>query len=233
MGLFVSPPPFDLYQYPNRVDLSVNNARVNECYSATPMLKCNTGGNVVNGYNGGGLGNKSILGFDVLDGLGLASLISLSWTYTNLSPYIPNFWTKPYANLIIDLLGTDVTYRVGVIDPQVLALGMGAETSNPDGSKTWTWNAAANAMLIVGSQFAPPIPVSFGLPAGTYPAASFTIANILTAYPLAKFRRRSSLDGGLPKTTVTPAFMLVEGDSGNNTNINMLLGDVLVNGGNV
>lgn len=241
MGLKLSTPGFDLFAYPNRVDLSVNNARVNEAYSATPTLKCATSGNVVGGFNGGGLGNKSILGFDVLDGMGLATLSSLTWTYTNLSPYIPNFWTKPYANLVLQLNPLVATYNIAVIDPQVLGLAMGGETSNPDGSKTWTWLAPTDAMLIVGSpvsfpiQIAPPVPpppvISFG--AGAYPAASYTIASLLAAYPGAIFKKVSTLDGGLPKTTVTPAFMLVEGDSGNNTNINMLLGDVLLNGVNI
>jgi len=242
MGLYVSPPPFNLYEYPNRVDLSVNNARVNECYSATPMLKCNTGGNVVNGYNGGGLGNKAILGFDVLENQGLANLISISWTYTNMSQYIPIFWTKPYANLILQLNPLVPTYNVAVIDPQIAALlSPGSEVTNLDGSKTWTWLAASNALLIVGSPasfpaqvlpLVPPPPViSFG--AGAYPAASYTIASLLASYPGAVFKKASSLDGGLPKTTVTPAFMLVEGDSANNTNINMLLGDVIMNGINI
>ena len=233
MGLYVSPEAGDnLFTYPNRVDLSVNNGRVTEVNSPNPVLHCATGGNVAGGYNGGGVGNKAILGLDVLDGLGLASLVSLSWTYTNLTPYIPVFWPNPYANLIIDLLGTDVTYKVGVIDPQIApALSPGSSVVNPDGSTTWTWLAASNAMLLVGSPFVPVIPITHG--AGAYPAASYSIADILSAYPAAKFRRRSSLDGGLPKTTVTPAFMIVEGDSGNNVNITMRMGDILVNGANV
>jgi hypothetical protein len=206
------------------------------------MLKCNTGASPAGGFNGGGLGNKSILGFDVLDGVSIGTALSLSWTYTNLSPYIPNFWTKPYANLVLQLNPLSAIYNLAVIDPQVLALGMGAEVSNPDGSKTWNWSSAlGNAVLIVGSPasfpaqavpLVPPPPViSFG--AGAYPAASYTLASLFASYPGAVFKKVSSLDGGLPKTTVTPAFMLVEGDSGNNTNINMLLGDVLVNGVNV
>jgi hypothetical protein len=238
MGLHVECPPFNMYEYPNRVDLSVNNAIVDNPFSESPFMHTWTGGNAVNGFNGGGLGSKSILGFDVGNGLPLGSLLDLQWTSTDFTPYITQPWPIPFGNLVIDLLGTNLLYVLAIIDPQSNpGLMPGSGVLNLDGSTTWSWNSILNAMLIVGSDVVSPskpilIPPSFTVGAG-FLNNSFTIAQILSIYPAAVLRRANNLDGGMPRIITTPAFMLVEGDSGSNRNINIKLGDVLFNGVNV
>lgn len=239
MGLEVTQPyqtgGSNLFQFPNRVDLSVNTAWVMDPYSPNPMLHTGTGGNAVNGFNGAGVGNKSILGFDVGNGLPLGALANIDWNYQDLSPYIVQPWPKPFANLIIDLLGTNLLYVLAIIDPQANpALIMGTNTVNMDGTSTWAWNGATDAMLIVGSDVVSPAKPILLPPTHTVGVGflnnSFSIATILATYPAATLRRASSLDGGMPRATVTPAFMLVEGDSANNRNINVRLGPVHFNG---
>lgn len=244
MGQIISNPgggSADLFVFNNRADHSVNHADIQNPFSDTPVMRTRTGVSSAGGFNGAGLGNKAILGFDTGDGLPLGSLATISWTTTNMTPFITSPWPIPYFNFVIDLLGTDIIgngFNIGVIDPQAGAgLFPGSSVLNPDGSTTWNWSAAlSNNIQIVNSTVVSPknpvnIPPSNIIGPGTpWQNRSFTIAQVLLTYPAAVLRRRSSLDGGMPKTTVTTPFMIGVGDSGYNAEITQKIGPVLING---
>ena len=227
------------FMFPNRLDLSVNNARVSSPYSNRPVLQTSTGTNAAGAYNGGGVGNKSILGFKGLSGVPLASIVSIvfDWMPLSITPPAPLLF---YANLIVDL-GGGAGIRVFVIDtdPAVVGpLNTGVVTSPAPGVLRMTHTPAVNFVQIVNA-FGPvppaiapvPVPVAAGAPAGPWQASSFSYASILAAYPGATLIDASSGDGGLPKApTVTPALMLLQGDSSNLQMRASAMVQMLVNG---
>jgi hypothetical protein len=225
----------DPFEFPARGDFSVNSARVEGAWSAEPVLHSQTHGPLAGGgYNGGGTGSKSILGVDVGDGLPLASLVSLSWTWLNLVPYVVSPFSV-YANLIVDLFGDGTVYKIFVIDPgSVPALNNGTTIVNGDGSRTTSIVFASEWVLVVldvpGYPPGVPVPAVNLNPVGSWLNRSYRVADIAAAYPLAVLRRASSLDGGLPIATVTPALLVCVGDSGNNRVHAMKVTDITFNG---
>jgi len=224
----------------SRVDCSVNAAYVESPYSRTPVLHTRSSGQVAGGYNGGGVGNKSILGFRVGNGLPLGQLQRIEYTWLDLNPAMSGFAT--YANLIIDVNGDGSAYKIAVIDPASLpGLNNGTTVTNPDGSHTTTWLGASNNVLLVNGLLNPPLPpggpgfvpptVPGGPLPGGWPSNSYSIAAILAAYPNAKLAEASSGDGGLPRApNTTPAFLLATGDSNNQVIRAFLLSNVKFNG---
>ena len=215
------------FAFPGRVDCSVNNARVAELYSAAPVLHTQPSVNAAGAYNGGGVGNKSIIGYRVGNLLPLGSLVSLAWTWRDLNVATPSVPASCYANLILDVNGNGTAYKIGVVDPSSLAvLDQGTTIALPDATFTHTWLAASNNLLIVngldvpplppgGPGFVPPTVPGAPLPAG-WTSNSYSVAAILAAYPACRLAEASSLDGGLPKApNTTPAFLLIAGDSTN------------------
>lgn len=214
--------------FPDRVDCSVNSAHVESLYGKAPVLHAQPGGNVAGGFNGGGLGNKCILGFRVGNLLPLGSLSGFKYTWRDLNPATPGIAT--YVNLVLDVNGNGSAYKIAVVDPaSPPGLGNGTTVTNPDGTKTTTFDAATMNLLIVlglpvpplppgGPGFVPPTVPGAPLPGG-WPSNSWSIAAILAAYPACRLAEASSLDGGLPKApNTTPAFMIITADS-----INMLV----------
>jgi len=197
-----------------RVDCSVNSARVEQPYSATPFLHCQNGGNAAGGFNGGGVGNKSILGFDVGDGEALGVWTGVEWTWLDLAAATPGIGV--YANLIVDQNGNGTLYKVFVIDPASgVALNNGTTVTNGDGSKTTTFDPSTEYVLVVNDIVGVVPAVDLGGP--FWGNRSYRVSDILATYPLAKFKYAASADGGLPKTpTKTPAYLLMTGDSTNN-----------------
>lgn len=209
----------DLFEFLDRGDFSVNKARVENAWSARPVLHTQTGVNTAGGFNGGGLGNKAILGVDVGNGLPLASLLSLSYTWRPLVPYVATPF-QPFVNLVVELgAPAPAGYKILVIDPaSVPALNTHTTINNGDGTFTTSWAESSNLIQVVNDTPAfppgtPPPVVNIG---ASWVNRSYSLAAIAAAYPLAALRRVSSLDGGLPVATITPAMMLVGGDSGNN-----------------
>ena len=209
----------DLFAHLGRADCSVNSACVENAWSDKPVLKTQTAGNVAGGFNGGGIGCKAILGVVAGVDLPLASLLSLSYTWRPLVPFNPTPF-KPYANLIVELgAPAPAGYKILVIDPSTVpALNTHTTVANGDGTFTTSWDAGANLIQVVNDTPAyppgtPPPVVDLG---GTWLNRSYSLAQIAADYPLAALRQVSSLDGGLPKTTVTPPFLIVGGDSSNN-----------------
>lgn len=214
------------FTFPDRVDCSVNNARVENLYSTMPFLHCQTGGNVAGGYNGGGVGNKSILGIRAGDNLALGSLVNLAYTWLDLAPAIVGLVT--YCNLIVDINGDGSVYKVFVVDPTgAPALNTNTTVTNGDGSKTTTFAAASNYVLVV-DDLAGVIPI-VNLGVG-WQNHAYDIADILVVYPAAQLKEASSLDTGLPSLMVTPAFLLITGDSTSNKIRTYRLSNISFNG---
>ena len=140
----------------SRVDLSVNDAYVEGPYTRTPILHAQPGGNVLGGFNGGGLGSKSILGFRTvlgqpISGMPLSQLKTLQYTWRDLSPptsVVP--FTDAYVNFVVDMLGNGTQYNIFVIDPQFDAsLVNNTTVVNPDGTSTTTFDAATQCPVII------------------------------------------------------------------------------------
>jgi len=243
-------PPFGggggpAFTFPNRIDCSVNSGSVESPYSDTPVLHAQSGGHVAGGYNGGGVGNKSILGFIVGNFLPLAALTSIVWTWKDLNSPTPGL--NVYANLVCDINGDGSAYKILVVDPSSLPiLNNGTTVTNGDGSKTTTFLAASMNVLVVQGLPVPPLPPGgpgfiapdeppalippYGLPGG-WPGVSYKISTILAAYPAARLAIASSGDGGMPKApNKTPPFMLVTGDSTNQLIRAFRLSNVTFNG---
>jgi hypothetical protein len=217
-----------------RGDFSVNAGRVENAWSDAPVLHTQTKNPGAGGYNGGGQGSKSILGFNVGDGLALSLLLSVAWTWFNLVPYVSTPFGV-YLNLIVDLFGNGTLYKILVVDPSsVPALNNGTTILNVDGSRTTSIDFATEWVLVVNDVpgYPPgiPAPAVNLVPGGSWLNRSYRLADIAAAYPLAVLRRANTLDGGLPLATVTPAMLLCTGDSGNNRVHAMKVTDVLFNG---
>ena len=106
-------------------------------------------------------------------------------------------------------------------------LDTGTTTANPDGTKTFEHVAGTNHFLVVDDLLGVVPDINLGVGWFNH---GYRLADVLAVYPAARLREASSLDGGMPKATVTPAFMLVTGDSKNNRNHAMRLSDVQFNG---
>jgi len=197
-----------------RVDCSVNAARVEQPYSATPFLHCQNGGNAAGGFNGAGVGNKSILGFDVGDGEPLGVWTGIEWTWLDLAASTPGLGV--YANLIVDQNGDGSLYKVFVVDPASnVALNNGTTVTNGDGSKTTTFDPSTEYVLVVNDIVGVVPAVDLGGP--FWGNRSYRVSDILATYPAATFKYAASADAGLPKSpTKTPAYLLMTGDSTNN-----------------
>lgn len=215
----------DLFVKPDRIDCSVNAAYVEALYSDSPVLHARSGGNIAGGYNGGGAGNKCVIGFRVGNLLPLTEFSGISYTWLDLNPATPGL--SVYANFVLDLNGDGSAFRIVVVDPASLAvLNNGTTVLNPDGSKTTTFDASTMNLLVVNGLPVPPLPPGGpGFVPPTVPGAplpggwvsnSYSISAILAAYPDCRFSEAASGDGGLPiSPNVTPAFLLGTGDSGN------------------
>lgn len=216
------------FTFPNRVDCSVNSARVDGANNDAPILRTLTGAPLAGGYNGGGTGSKSILGIDAGHLLPLGALVSLDYRITNLMAYNAAPWPLAYVNLLVDVNGDGSLLKVFIIDPQSLpALLQTTNTPNLDGSTTVEFDAASNLVLIVG--FLPPVVPTVNL-GPSFLQQGFSLASVLASYPLARLARLNTLDGGLPKVQTLPPFLLVNGDSTNNRTIATRLQAIRLNG---
>lgn len=180
------------------VDVSVNRA------SATPgrvlpgglVLHTGHADNAVGGFGGAGTGNKAIAGLPGLDGTPLASVRGLGWESMAVEGA-----GVPYANLIVDL----------GCDGQRLALvvASGAGTAVAPGRTGYAFDARQPVWRAVGG-------LDALLPGHLDPAAG-RLADVVAAYPDACLADAMTGDAGLPAGEVTPAAMVILGDSLNHT----------------
>lgn len=222
---------------PDRRNHAVNAASVQDFTNPTgtsgPILRTNTAVNAVGGFNGGGTGNKALLGHWLPAPLLLIGFASLSVDYEQLTPeagLIGN--TRLYVNLLVefDPIGNPGVLSVLVLGSTEFALNTGTfSVLGPNRYRT-TWVPGANFIQVVSDKgMGPPSvgpPVPLGGPATVpvsegpaQPAAWFThdysLANLLVAYPGARLVNGASGDGGMPKLTSTAGVLLVLGDSAN------------------
>lgn len=231
------------FDFLNRLDCSVNSAHVESPYADMPVLHAQSGGNAAGGFNGGGTGNKCILGYKV-GPVPLASFSGFKYTWFDLNTSTTGL--PVYANLVLDLYGNGTFFKIAVIDPASAPILLNGSTIlNPDGSRTTTFDAATHNVLIVnglgtavpapGPPYVPPdvqgaAPPTYGFTGG-WPNSSYKISTILGAYPACRIAEGNTLDGGLPKSpNKTPGLMLVTGDSINQIIRAFRLSDVEFNG---
>lgn len=218
-------------------DFSVNNARA---YPIDSIAVLATGGsaNPAGAFNGGGTGNKSILGYPVgLVGISMTSLVSVEYTWRNILGLGGNFFnpptaaaaTVPYLNFIVDFGAGDLrvlTACDGGLNPAVsAAIGSYA---NPGGLNTLTYSwDNTKAVCIVGAPPAavpggvvPIVSVGPGFLENAYSWAALAAANpaavILDTFP-ANAVLFPNGDGGMPAGQLISGIVLVSGDSGNVT----------------
>lgn len=214
------------------LDLSVNAARLDRGYPAGAIvLRAGARTNAAGAFNGGGVGNKAIAGVFGFDGLPLGSLLSLSYTWTSVQGPVGPTWLPPgaasplvpYVNLVVDF------NPAGPSDLRILVVtdsGLGAPISPSIGTYTndglnnitHAWSSAQNVLIVN----APPNPVPGGVPPAITVGPSWTqnaysFAALVAANPTAVLRDAFTGDGGLPAGAITPAVLLVSGDSANVT----------------
>jgi hypothetical protein len=216
--------------FANRYDLSVNSARVESAGSTTPLIITGTAVNNAGAFNGGGIGNKAILGCKGHAGVNIADIEEIAWEWTLMSLQPPTF--LPYLNLLVSIGGG---VKIFSVDPlQATILNTGTLTPLGGGQFRFVTNTATNFVQVVNAFevapiISPPVPVA----AGTGPHwfnASFRWSDIIASFPGSVLVDVSSGDGGLPKNTVTPAFLLNVGDSGNAVEHVYQMGDITFNG---
>jgi hypothetical protein len=233
-----------LLAFPNRIDISVNKAQVDNAQSASPIMTVKTGTNNAGAFNGGGLGNKAILGIQGFDTMPLSALATLEIVWREMEAGHPNpIQVEVYANLIVepDPIGAPGTFRIfsisntlpPIFDFTVTPLGPGRW------DYSWTASSPTNFVQVVGPVVGPPPPpfgtsfppvVPFISNGPAFFSQAFRMSDILASYPNARLRDASTGDGGMPKTTVTPAILIIVGDSNNVTMASRLIEEVKLNG---
>jgi len=227
---------------------SVNGAGVDGAFTdGSVVLRTGTAVNPPGAFNGGGTGNKAILGVAGFGGVPIGQLLSVSYTFTNADgPGGPFFLppggatvTTPYVNLIVDF------DSLGVGDLRVLVLcddslnaaitaSIGAYSNNGQNELTYSWTSAQNALIVL----APPNPVPGGVApdvsvGGLWTENSYRWSDLVAANPDAILVDAFTGDGGLPAGAVTPSVMLVSGDSGNVVRSGKRVSAFSVNGASV
>jgi hypothetical protein len=227
---------------------SVNSASVDAGYDdGSIVLRTGSRTNAAGSYNGGGTGNKSIAGVFGFNGLPIGSLKSLEYVWENVSgPGGPFFIPPggpavqtPYINLVVDFdpLGAG-NLKIIVTNDDSLAgaitASIGTYVNNGSNVLTYGWDGLTQNVLIVGQ--VPPAPG--GVPADVSVGASWLENSydwqaLVAANPTAVLVDAFTGDGGLPAGAITPAVMLVSGDSGNVTKSGKKIQSFKVNGSNV
>lgn len=238
--------PFD----PALIDFSVNSA-AGDLIDARLVLRTGASANPTGAFNGGGTGNKAIVGYPLgLAGIPMGALLSVDYTWTNLlglgGPFFnpPTAVTviTPYLNFLVDFGGGNLRVLVACNDQlnPLITAAIGTY-SNPGGLNvlTYAWSSA-QAVCIVGS---PPAAV----PGGVVPSVSVGVSFLENAYswaalvaanPLARvidaFPANPVLsplgDGGMPVGALVAGIVIASGDSGNVIKSGKALSSWRVNG---
>jgi len=209
-------------------DFSVNEAQAYLTSEPELVLRTSALAPGAGGYNGGGVGNKAIWGVWGLDGLPIAQFLSAELVWTNVVgpaginyiPAEPTTVATPYLNFLVDFdpLGAgDIRVCVICTDQLNPAINnaVGTQANNGSNELTYSWDGNTQDVLIVG---APPAAV----PGGVAPNVSvgpgwfensYTWQALVAANPSAVLVDAYSGDGGLPAGAITPAFMVISGDS--------------------
>jgi len=209
----------------DRRDHSVNGSYIEywNMVQPRPILHTRTNVSPAGGYNGGGTGNKAILGHFLSAPMPLGSLLSLDWSMDTLTTEAVGVNILMYANLLVEMdpIGDPGNISILVLGDRDNVLNLGTYIA-----KRTLWTPSTNFVMVVNDKKMatfpiPPGPIIVPTSQGgvqTVAAAwqnhDYSIANILAAYPNARIVNASSLDGGMPKTTITSGISLVLGSSG-------------------
>ncbi len=151
-------------------------------------------------YNGGGLGNKAIIGLTGYDKLPINQLQSISFS-SKIDASNP-----PFANFYLNML---VDINCDELNPAYVMIVAEKNEQVRDGSyKTYNYVVTENSFRSVGGVYGLPIHGDVdGLPltglTNYNSGACLVDANIF--------------DGGMPRNTIMPAILLATGDSNTNT----------------
>lgn len=181
------------------VDLSVNDASagVVDDDAGGLRLRAEAGENLPGGFNGEGVGNKSIAGLTGFDGLALGELSLLAMETSSAVG-----GTTPYFNVVVDLAcGCDDLVLMVADTTLASAADLGG------GVTRYTYLAGDAQWKAVGG-------LDDILPAHLESTGG-ALTDVLAAYPMACLRDADTGDYGMPADTVTTAIMAIVGDSVN------------------
>jgi hypothetical protein len=207
------------------------------------VLRTGARSNAAGAYNGGGAGNKAILGVLGFNGLPIADLVSLSYTWENLlgpggpffiPPSGPSVQT-PYLNLVVDF-GGDIRV-LALCDDSLngaISNSIGSYLNNGSNVMTYSWDSSMNALIVLAPPNAVPGGVAPAVSVGAaWPENSYRWSDLVAANPGAVLIDAFPADGGLPAGAVVPAVLLVSGDSGNVVKSGKRIAEFSVNGDSV
>lgn len=232
---------------PNRRDHSVNGGAVDDFTKTPCILRTNTNVNNAGAFNGGGIGNKGILGHFLTAPLLLSALARVQLDYELLAPENGTGPLRvPYLNAIVefDPAGAPGVYSVLVFgdpnSPPALNLGVFSSLGGDKYRTVWTAANYVSVVVFKGTlinSLAPGIPPATIPPDATVGAAwpnnSYSIPTLLAQYPNARIVNASSGDGGLPKNTITAGLLAILGDSGTVIQNAVRINAWLLNGSNI
>jgi hypothetical protein len=182
------------YEFGALVDHSVNRALVTPGRVLPAGLALRTGDQDLGpgAFYGPGAGNKAIAGLPGLDGIPLSHVLSVAWRALPVAGA-----GDSYMNLIVDLACDHAQTAIVV--------AAGSPALEPDDALRYAFRAADPRWRAVGG-------LDDLLPGHTTPGGGRLI-DVSAAYPSACLRDADTGDAGLPADTVTPAAMVILGDS--------------------
>lgn len=213
----------------DRQDQSVNGASAPGLYSSSQFyLQTSTQVNAAGGFNGGGIGNKSVAAFTGFDGLRLDDLIlPLDYTRRDLTPNSGSPWTS-FINVVVEfepVLSPGVFKILSINSTDSVAIpGAGTPAGNPGslipttlspGVERRFWDPFVNIVEVVGGLGGLTViaPVDYSTGGGWF-NEGYLMSNLLANYPNAVIRNAATSDGGLMADPIdNGGLMLVEGDS--------------------
>jgi len=225
--------------FPNRVNISVNKSTIDNYQRVIPILRSQTGPNLTGAYNGGGIGNKPILGLRGFSGLPLGDIDSIEFTWKDLLPETTTLLLSsgpvvgdhgeplgssaiallPFINLIVDLNGDGSLIKIFNMSqtlPPTSDTNFTVTALGPD-KYNYLFDPLVNTFEIVLGL--PPVPfvAPFINNGPSWFAQAFRMEDIIAlgAYPNATLIDIASGDGGMPKDVVTPSIVLAMGGSSN------------------
>lgn len=227
-------------------DFSVGVASVRGGYSDGSIVLSNGAAvNPVGGFSGGGTGNKPIFGVFGLHNTPLGSLADIEYVWTNVVgpaggnylPPEPVTVFTPYLNLVVDFDDGNGP-RVCICSTDQLAAPIvaacGTQSNNGLNELTYSWNGATQDVIIVGQT--PPAPGGVAPNVSVGPLFlenSYSFQALVAANPGAVLVDAFTGDGGLPAGTITPAVMLITGDSNGATRAGKKILSMSINGSSV
>lgn len=203
-------------------DDSVNGANVVSNGGNSYIMQTTDQNNPAGFFNGGGTGNKAILGITAFNNELLSSFSSLYFE-TN----VPAGANNVYINLVVDLDGdistTDdikilVASDVDMADIITGNIG-GYDTRSYDAIDS-IWKAVnrvdVNACGNAGLGACPAVGYALNRHWGE---ARKNLDDINACCPNARIISANTRDGGMPRNVVTPGVMIISGDSGTHINL--------------